>query len=324
MVEKHTDEESVATTATLPVSVEEREAPEDDVVANLLVARLSKAIKDKNSTLVESMLAVLLAMDLDLPENSVACEFICKTSILEDLFKNLIDLQHKERFESKSYGWELLVKNAAVLLGKLISSGPATNSAKCYQLGALPILVDGLNGGKGNQYRQVELFKNLLKLLKVEGKPTTEFSCLLDASSIDAVVRAMHLQNDVQEWGCSTIHYIVQGWELSNSRLPRHHAGSIESDIGQLLLQAGAIDAIIYALTSKPQQQYYPSPTTIHEASLCISLVGKASPSICPTLVAKGIIALLGNAMQKWPKEKAMVMVPAQEALMVILANPSA
>lgn len=317
----------------------------EDAFVRLLVQKFEKNIQDPNK--VQRTLATLVDMDLHLPENADARESISGTNIVECLVKCMSAC--KAIMTPVAFGgYQQTPKQqtfslSVELMQHLISGGHTKNITACYQCGALPLLVEGMQGSLGTSYDVPNQCASVLKLLRTDENPSEGEECLLDFSCITAIVRAMANRQDTHEWGCSSLKYILEGWETHipskiTKPLSPIDAKQYPDDVGEAFLQTGAIDAILRSLVA-PQNcatsglfgtstgssninRNNPTSESICQASICLQILARKSPAIRSTLVEKGAVALLGAAMQLWPQEAINVQGPAQRAILDIFGTP--
>jgi hypothetical protein len=280
------DDESFATVPALLHGGPDHPCSKDPF-AVLLVARLGKAIEPFNRKLIDAMLAVLLSMHLTLPGNAAALESISRTQIIDYLVKILCCINLKDK------NHQGIKVGALLLIKELVFHGYSNNIAACYRYGVIPILVDGIATAKV-EFGSRSLECEILKLLKIQDDESRD-DFLLDYSCIPTILYAMRLQpkrQDLQEWGCSGLRHILQGWDSNlpsqviqpmDSSITKKRDKATHDDVGRAFLEFGAIDSLKNALKNNP------SPAIIEEASHCIRLLAEQSPGIRSNLIEKGL-----------------------------------
>ena len=129
------------------------------------------------------------------------------------------------------------------LLGNFVSGHHVDNIAMAYKHGVLEALIGFIlklfPAGRENP---AEAPVTTLSLLKLDRHSKEG---LVDASSVPSVVQVMNRManiGDLQEWGCSTLLYILGGWP--SLLLEPDAAASNAMAMGQRFVNAGAVGSV--------------------------------------------------------------------------------
>jgi hypothetical protein len=298
------DDDSFATNFTFPLEALEAGGDDthEDAFLKLFVQQFLSLLWDHyDPKQVLCILNILKSMNLHLPENAEARESISRTNIIQCLVLTIYIAANNQLSNIEIFD------GAADVLESLISGNHIRNIKACHQYHAIPTLLYGMTRYL-DKHNVSARYEHLLALLIAEDLPLHENECLLDYSCIPAIVCAMMNRSDLQEWGCSKLKYILQGWDQwTPSAVTKPLNPEVEKmsdDAGQHFLESGAIDAILNALaTPSPAvaTSFSPTPETIREASKCVLFLAQKSPNICSTLIEKGAVTLLATALQKFP-----------------------
>ena len=202
------------------------------------------------------------------------------------------------------------------LLGNFVSGHHVDNIAMAYKHGVLEALIGfilklfpgGTSISSGGSIT--------LSLLKLDQHSKEG---LVDASSVPSVVQVMNRManiGDLQEWGCSTLLYILCGWP--SLLLKPDAATSNEMAMGQTFVSAGAVGSVTSALRNHKSHG-----GVNREAIGFLYHLAKDSPATGEHLINEGLVQILGDILQtkRFFKGQPDVHSAAQGALLMVLVK---